>query len=104
MALAIHFDQLIPYGVVADYAEIARLTHVSRARISKIMNLFFLAPDIQEEILFLPRLEKGREPFYLAQFLAIGLELDWRAQDKRWYCFKAREGNRKLERNTHRSR
>ena len=32
---------------------------VSRARVSQIMNLLLLAPDIQEEILFLPRTVKG---------------------------------------------
>ncbi len=49
MALAIYFDQLISEGVVADQAEIARLGHVSRARVTQIMNLLSLAPDIQEE-------------------------------------------------------
>ena len=46
---------LIDDGVVRDYAELARLGHVSRARVTQIMNLNLLAPDIQEEILFLPR-------------------------------------------------
>jgi hypothetical protein len=54
MALAIRFDQLIRDGVVADQAELARLGHVSRARLTQIMNLLNLAPDIQEQILFLP--------------------------------------------------
>lgn len=53
MALAIRFDGLIRAGVVADYAELARLAHNARARITQIMNLLMLAPDIQEEILFL---------------------------------------------------
>jgi hypothetical protein len=61
MALAIHFDQLLSDGVVADQAELARLGHVSRARVTQIMNLLNLAPDIQEEILFLDLLETGRE-------------------------------------------
>lgn len=54
MALAIRLDQLIKEGVVADYAEIARLSHVSRVRVTHIMSLLHLAPDIQEELLFLP--------------------------------------------------
>ena len=52
MALAIHFDRLVREGVVEDYADIARLGGVSRARVSQIMDLLNLAPDIQEEILF----------------------------------------------------
>lgn len=51
MALAIHLDQLLREGKVKDYAEIARLGHVSRARVTQIMNLLNLAPDIQEEMI-----------------------------------------------------
>ena len=57
MALVIRFYQL-----VADFAELARLGHVTRARIAQIMNLLHLAPDIQEAILFLPRVERGEDP------------------------------------------
>ncbi len=52
LALAHHFDDLIRDGIVRDYAEIARLMGVSRAHVTHIMDLLFLAPDIQEEILF----------------------------------------------------
>jgi hypothetical protein len=58
MALAIRFDGLVRSGAVADYAALADLGHVSRARISQIMNLLLLAPDIQEQILFLPRTQQ----------------------------------------------
>ena len=58
MALAIRFDGLIRDGVVRDYAELARLGRVSRARLTQIMNLLMLPPDIQEEILFLSRVEQ----------------------------------------------
>ena len=57
MALAIRLDQLIHDGAVSDQAELARLGHVSRARLTQIMNLLCLAPDIQEQILFLPPTE-----------------------------------------------
>ena len=60
MALAIRFDKLIRDGVVADYAELARLGHVTRARMSQIMNLLNLAPDIREALLFLTRVEAKR--------------------------------------------
>lgn len=52
MALAIKFDTLVRQGVVPDYADLACLGHVSRARITQIMNLLNLAPAIQEELLF----------------------------------------------------
>lgn len=56
MALAIRFDQLLQNYEVASQAELARLGHVMRARLTQIMNLLNLAPDIQEKILLLPRL------------------------------------------------
>lgn len=51
MALAIKFQEMISRGEVQDYADLARLGHVSRARITQIMNLLNLAPDIQEQLL-----------------------------------------------------
>ena len=62
MALAIRLDQMIRDGVVTDQAELARLGHVSRARLTQIMNLLGLAPDIQEAILHLPVVQEGRDP------------------------------------------
>ena len=80
MALAIRFDQLIRDGVVADQAELARLGHVTRARVTQIMNLLALAPDIQEALLFLPPVEQGRDRLKLAYFQKVALEVDWGRQ------------------------
>ena len=52
MALAIKFQGIVEREEVRDYAELARLGHVSRARLTQIMNLTLLAPDIQEQLLF----------------------------------------------------
>ena len=51
MALAIKFQDMVDRGEVRDYADLARLGFVTRARITQIMNLLNLAPDIQEEVL-----------------------------------------------------
>jgi hypothetical protein len=51
MALAIKFQEMIDRGEVKDYADLARLGFVTRARLTQIMNLTLLAPDIQETIL-----------------------------------------------------
>ena len=51
MALAIHFDRLIREGKVKDYAEIARLGKVTRARVTQVMNLLGFSPDLQERLL-----------------------------------------------------
>lgn len=52
MALAIKFQEMIDRGELKDYADLARLAFVTRARITQIMNLLNLAPQIQEALLF----------------------------------------------------
>lgn len=84
MALAHHFERLVVTGVVKDYAELARLGMVSRARISQIMNLLLLAPDIQESILFLPKTTSGHDPIKLKHLLPICLESRWSDQMHLW--------------------
>ena len=54
MALAIRFQDMVDRGEVRDYAEIARLGYVTRARLTQIMNLLLLAPELQEEIMAIP--------------------------------------------------
>lgn len=51
MALAIKFQDMVDRGEVIDYADLARLGYVSRARLTQIMNLLLLAPKIQENLL-----------------------------------------------------
>ena len=51
MALAIKFQDLVDRGEVRDCADLARLGYVTRARLTQIMNLILLAPDIQEQLL-----------------------------------------------------
>lgn len=51
MALAIKFQEMVDRGEVRDYADIARLGYVTRARVTQIMNLLNLAPDIQQALL-----------------------------------------------------
>ena len=84
MALAIRCDELIRSGVIENYAAIARLGHVTRARVSQIMNLLNLAPDIQEALLELPRVMAGREPVVLAELQPIASVVDWREQRRMW--------------------
>ena len=84
MALAIHMEDLIRRGEVADYSELARLAHVSRARITQIMNLLHLAPDIQEEILYLPRSNGNRASIRERMMRPIASIPDWGRQKSSW--------------------
>jgi hypothetical protein len=84
MALAIRFDGLVRSGAVRDYADLARLGHVTRARMSQIMSLINLSPEIQEAILFLPPVIEGRDPLVLRDVLPIAMQPDWRRQARSW--------------------
>src|SRR5262249_58588324 len=59
LALAHRLEQLLRAGVARDYADLGRLGHVSRARISQILSLLYLAPGLQEQVLFLPPTIRG---------------------------------------------
>ncbi|MEK6675069.1 MAG: hypothetical protein AABZ47_05365 [Planctomycetota bacterium] len=89
MALAIRCEELIRCGEVTDYAELARLGHVTRARMTQIMNLLHLAPSIQEEILFLPRTTKGRDPIGERDLRPITAIVDWRTKRRMWEALLA---------------
>ncbi len=88
MALAIRLDQLVVSGQVEDYASLASAGHVSRARVTQVVNLSLLAPDIQETILFLPRVERGRDPITERQLRPIAAEPDWQKQRSIWGALK----------------
>jgi hypothetical protein len=84
LALAHKLAGLVRQGTIRDYATLARLGHVSRARISQIMALLDLAPDIQEDILFLPPTVRGRDAMTLRELQPIARTLDWRRQRALW--------------------
>ena len=85
LALAIKFEALLHQGVITDYAALARLGRVSRARISQIMDLLLLAPDIQEEILFLPAVQRGRDQICLRSLHGISMVQSWQKQRILWH-------------------
>lgn len=84
MALAIRFDQLLRGGKIADQSELARLVHVTQPRMTQIMNLLHLAPDIQEEILHLPPVADGRDPVTERDLRPITRMVDWEQQRTAW--------------------
>jgi hypothetical protein len=84
MALALRIEELVRTGQVASYSTLATLGHVTRARISQIMSLLHLAPDIQEALLFLPPTVRGRDPIILADLMPLAAAIDWRKQRRLW--------------------
>ncbi len=51
LALAHKWEGMVRRDEVKDYAEIARLMGLSRARVTQICNLVLLSPDLQERLL-----------------------------------------------------
>jgi hypothetical protein len=76
MALAIRLDGLLQQEVIKDYADLARLGSVTRGRMTQIMQLLHLAPDIQEQLLFLAEIPGLNE----RNLRAIVSCIDWGEQ------------------------
>lgn len=90
MALAIRFDGLLRDGVVASQSELAELAQVSQPRMTQIMNLLHLAPEIQEEILFLEPVRVGKDPITERDLRPIAKQMDWGQQRAGWISLAAR--------------
>jgi hypothetical protein len=91
LALAHHFQNLLDTGVVRTQMELAALAKVTTARITQIMNLLFLAPDIQEEILFLPAVTEGHAPVTERDLRQVLRTFVWSEQRERWAALRHTE-------------
>jgi hypothetical protein len=69
---------MLDRGEVESMAELARLGRVSRARITQIMDLLMLAPEIQEELLF------GQETLALHGLQLVVRKVRWADQGALW--------------------
>jgi len=88
LALAIQFQDMIERGDARDYADLARLGCLSRERMSQIMELIWLAPDIQQEILGFPSTRTSRFPVSEAAMRRIAAEPSWEEQRNLWANLK----------------
>ena len=88
MALAIRFDKLISDGHVKDMSALARLAQVSQPRMTQIMNLNHLAPDIQEELLHLPPVAHGRDQIHEKMLRTVCANLIWARQRDLWHAIR----------------
>jgi hypothetical protein len=96
LALAHRLERDLAAGVFASAEEVARLLHVTPARVSRLRRLTLLAPDIQEEVLFLEAVD-GREPV-LEKWLcdAVAAHVDWQAQRLVWRDRCVRQSDNKI--------
>jgi hypothetical protein len=84
LALAHKIDAMIEAGELRDLADAARAAGLTRARMTQIMNLLLLAPEIQEAILDLPPITHGREHVTERQIRPMVAEPLWVKQIKLW--------------------
>jgi hypothetical protein len=92
LALAHQFQELLDTGVVRTQMELAELTKLTTARITQIMNLLILAPDIQEEILFMPPVTSGDPPVTEKTLRPVLQTLVWSEQRERWAARRSSGG------------
>lgn len=88
LALAIQFQDMIQRGEARDYADLARLGCLTRERMSQIMELVWLAPDIQQEILEFPPTGTLKFPVSEVAVRRIAADLRWAEQRELWLNLK----------------
>jgi len=90
MALALKFEQMKREGVVQNYSVLAALGQVSRSRLTQVMNLLNLAPDIQEQILFLTWETAEQRGIHERSVRQLSSQLSWAEQRARWHVLSSR--------------
>jgi hypothetical protein len=88
LALAIHFQDMIRRGEACDYADLARLGCITRERMSQIMELIWLTPELQQEILEFPPNKTRRFPISEVAARRVAERLDWAEQREEWSKLK----------------
>ncbi len=92
VARALMFEHAIANGEAADFADLARLTATTRERVSQVMKMMRLAPDIQDEILRLPPVRRPQRAITVPEVTAIAEEVLWDDQRDSWRKLKQQNG------------
>jgi len=93
LALAHYYTALIAQGKATDYADLARQLGLTRARITQMMHLLHLAPDLQEAVLTLPPVFTGRDPIQEKAVRRIAREPLWARQRELWQQVERQHAN-----------
>jgi len=79
LALAHHLQSAIDRGLVADRAAVARKLGLTRARVTQLLDLLLLAPDLQEAVLAMEAVD-GVEPMAERTLRAVAHAGAWEEQ------------------------
>ncbi len=82
IVLAYQIQELFEKEKAKNLRQVGQWLHMTQARISQIMNLFFLSPDIQEEILFSDREKISQITEH--KIRKIPMEINWDKQREMW--------------------
>jgi hypothetical protein len=83
LALAHECEALIAAGIVADRTELAGVLGFTKARVTQLLDLTLLAPNIQDGIL-VAEVEPGRDVITERALRAIVRQVDWTEQRAGW--------------------
>ena len=84
-------QSLIDSGQVETYQQLAELGRISQPRMTQIMSLLNLAPDILEELLYLPEVIQGKAQIHERLLRPLTTKTDWRVQRKMWKKINAHQ-------------
>lgn len=88
LALAHHIEGRIAAGALRDRAHAAEVFGLTRPRITQLCALTLLAPDIQEQILFLEAV-RGVQPLSERALRPLVRELRWAEQRRLWSALRS---------------
>ena len=83
LALAHHLQAAIDRGAIADRADVARKLGLTRARVTQLLDLLLLAPDLQAAVLALEAVD-GAEPMSERALRAVAHAGSWVEQRAAW--------------------
>ena len=83
LALAHHLQGAVDRGLVADRAAVARKLGLTRARVTQLLDLLLLAPDLQMRVLELEAVD-GVEPLAERQLRVVVAAGTWPQQRATW--------------------
>lgn len=91
LALAHRLQRAIDAGEYKDRADIARQLALTRARVTQILDLLLLAPEIQEQVVFLERVD-GLEPLTERALRPLLRTRSWAEQRRIWATWRGESG------------
>lgn len=80
-------DELLQTGQVSNQSALAEFAQITPARLTQILTLFNLAPDIREELSLMPKTTVRRREIQEKAVRRITMEMEWQRQrEKQGKC------------------